>query len=96
MANLVVEGIGDVTASFKQIAYIPDDVKKNMLNAEAEIIVTAQRNAAPRNLGTLAESIQKKNPLVTWDGGYIMIAPTGIHHKNKSGRSRYRNRGSRG
>lgn len=96
MAKFVVDGIGDVCLSFQAIARIPDSTKSEMLNAGANVIVVAQQAAAPHKDGTLAGSIQKQKPMLNYEGGYIEIVPMGIHHKNKSGRSRYRNRGTRG
>jgi len=95
MANFTVDGIGYVCASFSAIARIPDDVKSEMLNAEADVIVKAQSAAAPRRTGTLSRSIKKKKPMLNYDGGYIVITPSGTHHTSKSGSSRYRNRGTR-
>ena len=95
MAKFEVRGIGDVISAFESIASIPSSVMKEILNAQADVVTAAQQRAAPRNMGTLSASIKKKSPRITYDGGYIMVAPEGIHHSNKSGRSRYRNRGGR-
>ena len=95
MAKFEVRGIGDVISAFESIANIPSSVMKEILNAQADVVTAAQQRAAPRNMGTLSASIKKKSPRITYDGGYIMVAPEGIHHSNKSGRSRYRNRGGR-
>lgn len=95
MAKFEVRGIGDVISAFESIASIPSSVMKEILNTQADVVTVAQQRAAPRNMGTLSASIKKKSPRITYDGGYIMVAPEGIHHSNKSGRSRYRNRGGR-
>lgn len=95
MAQFIVDGIGDVCASFAAIATIPDDVKSDMLNREADIIAKAQKEAAPRDTGKMADSIAKKAPRLNYNGGTIEVTFDGIHHTNKSGRSRYRNRRER-
>ena len=75
MAKFEVRGIGDVISAFESIASIPSSVMKEILNAQADVVTAAQQRAAPRNMGTLSESIKKKSPRITYDGGYIMVAP---------------------
>lgn len=95
MAGFTIDGLDDFCVSFEAVAQIPDGIKSEMLNAGADVIVAAQKAAAPKNTGKMSESIKKKPPLLSYSGGSIMITLDGTHHTNKSGRSRYRNRGSR-
>lgn len=96
MAGFIIDGIDEICASFAKVVQIPDSVKGDMLNAGADVIVSAQKASAPKNTGKMSESIKKKPPLLSYSGGSIMITLDGTHHTNKSGRSRYRNRGARG
>lgn len=68
MAKFEVRGIGDVISAFESIASIPSSVMKEILNAQADVVTAAQQRAAPRNMGTLSESIKKKSPRITYDG----------------------------
>lgn len=95
MAGFTIDGLDDFCVSFEAVAQIPDGIKSDMLNAGADVIVAAQKASAPKNTGKMSESIKKKPPLLSYSGGSIMITLDGTHHTNKSGRSRYRNRGSR-
>lgn len=95
MAGFIVDGLDELCVSFETVAQIPDGVKCDMLNAGADVIVSAQKAAAPKNTGKMSDSIKKKPPRLSYSGGSIMITLDGTHHTNKSGRSRYRNRGAR-
>ncbi len=80
MATMVTEGLNEFMLSMQEIAGLPDSVIDDMLQAGGEVLVEAQRKAAPKNTGTLAESIEKGDMSRDHKGAYIDIKPEGTHH----------------
>lgn len=89
MARLSVSGLDDLMLSLQEIAEIPDDVAKAMLNAGADVVVQAQKKAAYQmgvlDTGLTIESI-RKGPVRRKNGSsFLYIAPreTRIRGKKK-------------
>lgn len=79
MAYFKVEGLADLIEDFGNIASLPEDVIDEMLNAEADVAVKAQKRTAQSMLhgkfytGDLAKSIDKTKVKKTRDGASIQI-----------------------
>lgn len=86
MARLVYSGTADLVADLNTILRIPDEVKRKMLQAGADVIVEKQKQNAPVNTGTLRESIIVSEVKINTGGGTATIAFDGIHHVSKNGR----------
>jgi len=88
MGKLTVSGLGELMSSFSQLASLPDSVLDEILNAEADVIVSAQREETARTwrgayaTGTTSRSIKKGKPKKGKDGRAITVSPQG---KNKRG-----------
>ena len=80
MAKFNVSGLDGLQLSLTQMAQIPHNVKVAMLDAEAAVIIPAHKSAAPKDTGTLQESITG-GPVKTGGSGlYKDVYPRGTHH----------------
>lgn len=89
MARLEVNGIADMENAFLSMMDMPDSVKDDILNAEADVIVEAQqKNMAamwdgPYATGDTARSV-KKSRVKKWRGGkFITVTPEGTNKKGE-------------
>lgn len=86
MALLNCNGLDGLELTLKEIAELPDDVKDEILNVQADIVVEAQKRSAdacgvsPHS--GLKEAIKKTKPKITKDGKTIYVYPQGV---NESG-----------
>jgi hypothetical protein len=82
MASFTFDGIDELERFFGQLGALPDSVLDNMLEAEAPIVIAEQMQLAPRDTGSLAESISGF-PTKTGSSGerYKFIYPKGRHHR---------------
>lgn len=96
MASLSVDGLSELILDLEELANLPESVQFEMLEAGAKPVVQTQKRYAPKNTGTLAQSIVAKNPIKTKSGCKLDIIPQGIHHTLKGGKSKYRKRGKSG
>jgi hypothetical protein len=86
MATFECEGLDDLALSMEEISQIPDDIKADMLNAQADIVLRAQKRSGQSmgvyrsgaTLGALKKGKAKKNK----DGSSILISFSG---KNADG-----------
>lgn len=92
MAEFGVTGLDELMLSMQEIAQIPDDVVDDILNAQADVTVEAQK-AAGRQLGVEDTGITlqklKKGRIKLRKGQRVLyITPTG---SRKRGKTRTRN-----
>lgn len=90
MAKVEFSGIDQLELSFAEVAKLPDEVIDAMLNARADVVVEAQRQAAKRMLkgpydtGETARSIQKGKVKVKDGQRVLYITPTGSRKRGKT------------
>lgn len=91
MARLVYTGTADLVSDLNTVLRIPDDVKRKMLQAGADVIVEKQKQNVPVKTGTLRESIIVSKIKTNTGGGTATIAFDGIHHVSKKNGREARN-----
>lgn len=88
MARFDVYGIADLYSDLAALATLPDSVSDAILNAEADVIVEAQRDMmtkmqrGPNYTGTSAKSVKKGRVKRGKKGPYISIYPQGSRKRN--------------
>lgn len=86
MARLETNGLAEFSLSLEELAELPDSLMDEMLNAEADIIVSAQKEKGRAygvyRTGVTLSSIKKGKPKITNDGKSIYVTPMG---KNADG-----------
>ena len=91
MALLVMDGLEECTLWMDQLANIPDDVISEMLNAEAEIVIDAQKKEIDSlelvDTAKMRDSIKadskwgySKSRRQQGEARYINVYPHGVHH----------------
>ncbi len=94
MARLEVNGMDALLADYTELLRLPSEVVEGILNAEADVIVPAQRAEiqkrwkGPYSQGISAKSIKKTDVKIKKDGHCIYIYPQG---SRKRGRKSIRN-----
>ena len=88
MARFVVDGMEALEMTIEEIAKIPSSVKTEMLNAEADVIVAAQKSVGRQmgvhDTGQTLSSIKKGKAVITTDGGHIDVSPQGTRSGSKT------------
>ena len=83
MATLEAVGLDELMLSMTEIAEIPDSVQDAMLNAQADIVVNAQKSSAVaygvRKTGITLGAIKKGNVKNTKSGKTIYVYPRGTN-----------------
>lgn len=85
----VVEGLSELMQSFSDIAELPDSLIKDMLNAEADVVVAAQKKTAstmlrgPYNKKAVEAAVTKKPPRKGADGYSVSITFEGAQHNTR-------------
>ena len=94
MAELNCSGLDDFMLSMQQIAELPDEVVDEMLNAQADVVVEAQKRVghamgveAPGS-GVMLRSIKKGKVKLRKGQRVLYVSPTG---SRKRGGTRVRN-----
>ena len=65
----------------ENIANLSDEVARDMLEAEARVVIREQKSRAPRNTGALAGSIKASKMKRDRNGARCMyVYPQGLHH----------------
>src|SRR5574344_1732418 len=86
MAEFGVAGLDDLMLTMQQIAEIPAEVQDEILNAQADVIVEAQkskgRSYGVERTGVTINSIKKSKPKSRKGSRVVYVTPTG---KNKDG-----------
>jgi len=85
MASLDIDGLTELMGSFEHLMDLPEDVQLDMLNAEADIVIEAQKqeieNVGLEDTGQLKRSIARTGKLQSNKtdgmGRYIDIYPQG-------------------
>lgn len=96
LTGFSVAGIDDLTNFFDGLADIPDDVTDAMLNAEADVLVEAQKRTArsmldgPYAQEVVANAAQKKKVQKTSSGKELDITFVGTRGRDKGGGSKTR------
>ncbi len=89
MGSLKTDGIDSLSHDLSELAYLPDRVVADMLHAEADVILSAQRAEVesrwkgPYSMGISASSIRKGNVKKGKDGHSISIYPRGSRKRGK-------------
>lgn len=89
MGNLKTSGIDALCSDLSDLAYLLDRVLADMLNAEADVILSAQRAEiesrwkGPYSLGISAKSVQKGKVKKGKNGYSISIYPKGARKRGK-------------
>lgn len=87
MGVVTVVGMDDLIVDLDELAKLPDSVTDDILNAEADVIVAAQRSTAaemwrgPYCTGTTAASIKKGKIKKVGLDKSITVAPTGTNKR---------------
>lgn len=80
MAEIGFVGLDDLMLSMEEIAQIPDDVKDKMLDAQADVVVFAQRAKARaygvEDTGLVISSINKGKPKLKNGARVIYVTPS--------------------
>lgn len=85
MAGFTVQGLDELALSLREIAEIPDNVRDEMLNAGADVLVPIQRKKILQygiydkdSTKHVADSIKKSKVKSTRDGSRVIyVSPTG-------------------
>lgn len=91
MGRLTAGGIEEIAGDFAALASLPDRVIESILNAEADVIVSAQRSEiesrwrGPYSAGISAKSVKKGMVKKGRDGRFISVYPQGS--RKRGGRS---------
>lgn len=94
MARLEFDGLDSLMIDLDSLAHLPDRVVEDMLNAEADVLVPAQRAEISSRWrgkyseGISAKSVKKSKMKTTKDGRAVHIYPQGTR---KRGKKRVRN-----
>ena len=90
MARMTIDGLDGLINDLSELAKLPDSVTDDILNAEADVIVTAQQNEArtmwvgPYATGVAAASIKKGKPKRVGLDKSILIAPSGSRKRGNT------------
>ena len=90
MADFQVSGLDDLLLSLQDVAALPEDVQDEMLNAQADVVLAAQKKSALSiaDTGQTARSLRKGKPKTRKGIRSISITFSG---SRKRGRSTTRN-----
>lgn len=89
MARIAVDGLDSLISDLETLISMPDSVAEAILNAEADVIVTAQRaEIASRwkgsySMGISAKSVKKGKAKKTEDGHAVHVYPQGSRRRGK-------------
>ena len=95
MPTLETSGLDEFVLALDEIAEIPDSVMESMLNAAGDVLAEAQKKKGRaygicqrEGGGKMLDSIKKRKPGRTADGGYIRVGFAGgrvrTHNKRKT------------
>lgn len=85
MASFKCEDFADFSFSLEEIAQIPNETRHEMLEAGADIMVEALRDAAPSDTGGLKKSIKKQKKQDKNGFEFYYVLPTGSR-RNTTGK----------
>lgn len=90
MAKIQFDGLADISALFEGLARMPDELLDDMLNAEGDVVVPAQKEkmrlmwTGPYSTGKTAESLKKGTPKTQSDGRVMHLDFAGSHHGTRN------------
>lgn len=98
MAEFGCSGLNELMLSFQEITEIPEDVQDQILNAQADVVVSAQRNRV-RAYGIfdgsspvhVASSIKKGRPKLKKGTRVLYVSPTGTRTRGRGKTQKVRN-----
>lgn len=96
MAQFSFSGLDGLSLSLQEVAEIPDGVVDEMLNAQADVVVRAQKRKIRQyrifDTGTTQRAIKKGKPKRGKDGGRVLyVTPAGTRTRGKEKTSETRN-----
>ena len=81
MARITTQGFEGWETAIEKIASMPDDVAREILDAQASVVIKEQKARAPRNTGKLASSVSATKMKYNREGARVMyVYPRGTHH----------------
>lgn len=89
MGSIKMSGIDALSSDLSKLAHLPERVLADMLNAEADVVLSAQRSEVesrwkgPYSLGISAKSVKKGKVKKGKDGYSISIYPQGSRRRGK-------------
>ena len=87
MAEVSFSGLDELMLSMEEVAQIPDTVKDEMLNAQADVVVAAQRAKARaygvQDTGMVISSIKKGKPKTKKGTRIIYVVHSGTRRRGK-------------
>lgn len=89
MAKIEITGLGETLISMQNIAHIPDSVIREMMEAQADVVMEAQKRTAstmlqgPYYRGGVVSGIAKGRFKRTGDGAEHYIVFKGTQHGNR-------------
>lgn len=89
MAKMEVDGFATLAEDFMALASLPDSVANGILEAEADVIVEAQRKTmtemwkGPYSTGDTARAVKKGRVRKNSSGKYITVYPQGRNRKGE-------------
>lgn len=89
MARIEVTGLGETLISMENIAHIPDSVIREMMEAQADVVMEAQKRTAstmlqgPYYRGGVVSGISKGKFKLTKDGAEHYVVFKGTQHGNR-------------
>ena len=83
MATFSCNGIDELEISFAELAEMPTTVQDNILNAQADVVVRAQKSKGEsygvHKTGVTLGAIKKGKPKTSTDGRAIYVYPSGTN-----------------
>lgn len=87
MPEISFSGLDSLELSMKEIAEIPDDIKDEMLQAQAAVVVPAMRARAQayglKDTGLMIDSIKPGKPKKTKTGRALYVMPQGKRRRGQ-------------
>lgn len=89
MGHMEAAGLDGIIDDLAELASLPERVVDGILNAEADVIVDAQRSEignrwkGPYSMGISAKSVKKGKVKITRDGRAVYVYPQGTRKRGK-------------
>ena len=86
MAEFSASGLDELMLSLQDVAQLPESVQDSMLNAQADVVLQAQKSAAQSiaDTGKTARSLKKNKPKTRKGIRYISITFSGTRKRGKT------------
>lgn len=98
MAEFSFKGLDEFSLSMKEIAELPEEIEIAMLNAQADVVVEAQRKTVKamgiydrRSTVHVADSIKKGKVKLRKGQRVIYVSPTGLRTRGKEKKQKVTN-----